>query len=478
MKKLVLFFLFLVCSAWQPESLLAQTMLVSDAISIRNDYGYELIGRLRDRILVFRDKYNDFEIQAYDTQMRLAWSRTLEDIDSKGIQIVAVVAGKNDFSVIHKIRRHGYAVLRIHKYDPGANLIDSMLIKDYGERLFNPPVLNYIYSEDRNCIAVYNTSDRSNLEVTCFQLDKMQVLWDKTFELKQEFDEYSPPAMVLSNKGDFYLLSEENNRSRKMDEHTMNILQVQNNTDRLAKVPLPNFLTSSAKCIFDNKNNQLVVAGLYSEKNKENANGAFYLRMTAGANAPQVLRYEPFDDKFVSILRQKDVSDDGKGISDSEVRQLVLRQDGGAVMVVERSHQLQRGASSGRGFWRDGMRLVIDYYFDDVYVLGFQPDGQPQWKTVLHKKQYSQDDEGTFSSFFLFMNQDKLRFMFNDEIKYENTCSEYVLTPLGEFDRNSLLTTVNQSLRLRFRDALQLNSGECLIPSEFRNKLRLVLLRW
>lgn len=42
--------------------------------------------------------------------------------------------------------------------------------------------------------------------------------------------------------------------------------------------------------------------------------------------------------------------------------------------------------------------------------------------------------------------------------------AKIVLTPVGEFDRNSLLTTVNQNLRLRFRDALQLNGGECLIP--------------
>ena len=30
----------------------------------------------------------------------------------------------------------------------------------------------------------------------------------------------------------------------------------------------------------------------------------------------------------------------------------------------------------------------------------------------------------------------------------------------------------------RFRDAMQLNANECLVPSEFRNKLRLVLLKF
>lgn len=151
------------------------------------------------------------------------------------------------------------------------------------------------------------------------------------------------------------------------------------------------------------------MAGLYSEKNRERANGAFYIRLASGSSVPQVVHNEPFDEKFLSILRQKDAGDDSKGVEEAEVKQLVLRQDGGVVMVVERNHQLQRGASAGRGFWRDGMRLVINYYYDDLFVLGIQPDGKPQWKTVLHKKQYSQDDEGTFSSFFLFLNSDKMR---------------------------------------------------------------------
>ena len=75
-------------------------------------------------------------------------------------------------------------------------------------------------------------------------------------------------------------------------------------------------------------------------------------------------------------------------------------------------------------------------------------------------------------------NSDRMRFFFNDEIKYENTCSSYELNPLGEYDRNSLLNTLNQSLRLRFRETMQLNYHECLVPSEFRGRLKIVLLKF
>lgn len=473
----VLFFLqFAVCVF--PLGLSAQSMFVSEGISIRNDYGYELIGRLRDRILLFRDKFDDFEVQAFDNQMRLSWTRGMEDLNNRGVQILSVVGGKNDFSVIHKVRRRSRTVLRVHKYDPGANLIDSMTVKDYGDRLFTPPVLDIVRSDDKNCFVVFNTAEHGKLEITCFRLDKMQMLWDKTVTVDDDFYESGLKAMALSNTGEFFLVNERNNRRSKIEGHEFQIMRFTGNTTQISRVPLEEYMTNDMRFIYDNNNRRLVAAGLYADKNRDRARGLFYLSMTPGDTTGKVLRYEPFDDKFISVLRQKDVSDDTKGVEDADVKQLILRQDGGVVLVVERQHEIQRGSAAGRGFWREGMRMVMDFYYDDVFIIAIHPDGRSHWKTVLHKKQYSQDDEGTFSSFFLVRGSDKLRVLFNDEIKYENTCSEYVISPDGDFDRNSLVNTLGQNLRLRFRDALQISAGECLIPSEFRNKLRLVLLRF
>jgi hypothetical protein len=282
--------------------------------------------------------------------------------------------------------------------------------------------------------------------------------------------------MTLSNAGDFFIVNERNNRRSKIEEHEFYILRVNAASDLVMRVPTPDFLTSDVRFTYDNLNKRLVAAGLYADKNRDRANGVFF--MTAENEREKSVRFEPFDDKFISVLRQKDVADDTKGIAEAEIKQLIPRHDGGVVLIAERQHEIQRGSSAGRGFWREGMRMVIDFYYDDVFVIALHPNGQTHWKTVLHKKQYSQDDEGTFSSFFMLRNADKLRFMFNDDIKYENTCSEYVLSPAGDFDRNSLLNTVGQNLRLRFRDALQISTDECLVPSEFRNKLRLVLLRF
>lgn len=472
-----LIFFLLLFFTWN-NSVSAQEALVSDPISIRNDYGYEVIGRMRDRVLLFRDKYDQFEVQAFDMNMRLSWNKELDDLGRHGIQILMVLGGKNDFSVVFKQRFRGRTLLRLHKYDPGANLIDSMTVKDYGENVFTPPTLDVLKSEDRNVVVVYNNADRVLLDAVCFRLDKMTVLWDKIIHYEYDFSENGLEGLVVNNNGNMFIIAEFNNRKSKIEEHEYRIIHVQSDMEEIIHIPMPEFLTNQVQFVYDNLNQRLVGAGFFSDRNRDRSKGTFFLKIITGAEQTYLLNYEPFDDKFISILRQKDVEDDNKGISEADVVQLILRQDGGVLLFAEMHHEIQRGASAGRGFWREGMRMVVDYYYDDTFVIAIQPNGKPQWKTVLHKKQYSQDDEGTFSSFFAMKTPDKIHVLFNDEIKYESTCSEYLLTPVGAFDRNSLINTVGQSLRLRFRDALQINTNECLIPSEFRNKLKLVLLRY
>ncbi len=472
-------FLFtLLCALFLPTpQLSSQNVLVSEGLSIRNDYGYEIIGRLRDRILLFRDRFNEFEVQAFDNQMRLVWSKELSDLDRKGMQVLAVVPGRNDFSVVYKVRRRSNTVLRIHKYDPGAMLIDSMTVKNYGERMFNPPVLDVVKSDDRNAIVVYNSSERGKLELVCARVDKMQVSWDKTLMLEEEYDEDRVKDMVVSNGGDYFIITEHSNRKSKLENHHFEVLRVNAHGDHLRRIALRDFLTTDVRFAYDNLNQCLVAGGLFGEKSNDRSNGSFFLRVGA-TESSDVVRYEAFEDKFMSILRRKDVEDDSRGLLDAKVGQIMVRQDGGLVMIAERQHEVLRGSAAGRGFWRDGVRSIVDFYYDDMFAIGMLPDGHIHWKTVLHKRQYSQDDDGTFSSYFLFKNADRLRFLFNDEIKYDNSCSEYVLTPSGAFDRNSLPLAISQNLRLRFRDGLQISASECLIPSELRNKLKLVLVQY
>ena len=56
--------------------------------------------------------------------------------------------------------------------------------------------------------------------------------------------------------------------------------------------------------------------------------------------------------------------------------------------------------------------------------------------------------------------------------------SEYVIQGNGKHERNSVLSTENQDIRLQFRASVQTGAREFIVPSERRNRLRLVRVRF
>ena len=201
--------------------------------------------------------------------------------------------------------------------------------------------------------------------------------------------------------------------------------------------------------------------------------GFYFIRYRTGLNAE--IHMLPFDESLLTEVNGRNV-DVSRGLSDFTVQKVALRQDGGAVVIAELVKEFSRRSSlpmqrDNGSFVRDGW---VDYYFEDMILFAINPDGTEHWKEVLRKRQYSQDDDAIYSSFFLFKTPERLRFLFNDEIKQENTVGGYEVTGKGYIERKTVFNTDYQRLKLRFRDGVQVANNECIVPSERNNKLNLV----
>ena len=131
----------------------AQTVTVSEDLSLRNDIGYEIIGELKGQLLLFRDKNTDFEIHAFDKGMHQTWEKDLE-LDKRYPKPLAIFSNQDNFSLFYRFREKGKTVLKVHKYDAGANLIDSTIVKDFGF-LFFTPNFEFTPSEDKSKVLIY-----------------------------------------------------------------------------------------------------------------------------------------------------------------------------------------------------------------------------------------------------------------------------------------------------------------------------------
>lgn len=452
----------------------AQEIMVSDEFQLRSDLDYALIGELKGRVLLFRDLQNSFEVQAYDQNMRSSWTKELA-LKKRAPEVLAINTIGDEFTIVYKHRKGGETTIRTHRYDASANLIDSLTIVDLGYLFFTPD-FTVVRSEDRSKLLIYYVEKQRILRAHVFDNVQMKLLWSRSFEP----DDYRWAEDILhvdvDNKGVMHYVIEKDNYRAQRKSSSFDIYQYP-----VGESDLLNFHEVELKedlniydlyFRYDNQNNRLTAGGFYYYNSSSRAEGYFFFTYPDQA-MQHIVSYHKFSESFVETIIGKDIRKN-RGLEEVKIQDVVLRQDGGILIIGEEARNFQRRLASTNRMVYDGVaRSITDFYYNDIFTLCLHPDGKLDWEKIMHKKQYSQDDFGVFSSFFLFKNPASLRFIFNDEIKLENTVSQYALFSSGRTDRTSLLSTTNLNLRLRFRDAVQISPTKILVPSERRNRVRI-----
>ncbi len=470
MKYLIyIFLLFFVSSAK------AQTVSVSDEIILRNDFSYDILGLYDERTLLFRNKIYKQEIQVFDPEMNMIREKeiTLEDRKSN---VIGVLGSEEFFSIIYNYRKKGDVFVMMKQFDGDLTPIDSNVVIKVFESQLLTPSFEFERSENRRYGLVYTTDRDNELDVMVIDIDNQRLLWENKFvftgtNLRRDFRN-----ITVSDEGEMFLMLEKNNLASRMDEHVIEYYKYGKGYQSALSsfVPLPNMISFDINFKYDNVNKSISTVGLYSDKNFSRTNGVYLMRhkfSSDRATEPTIINFP--EDMLLDIYG-KNVGGD-RGIADLEIQDILLRQDGGIMLIAEiKKEYSRRPYYTERTYYGSNYNYQTDFHYEDLVVFSIHPDGTNHWNTVLHKRQYSHDDNAIYSSFFVFKTPSKIRLVYNDEISRENTVSEYVIRGNGELIRNSLMSTEYQNLQLRFRDAVQVSSTEFIVPSQRQLKLNLV----
>jgi len=455
----------------------AQVLTLSDELTMRSDTEYDLVGKLGGRVMLLQDRGTKHLLTAYDRNMRQSWEKELE-LRGRNIRLLTTIAKQDGtgFDLLYLFRKGGRNFLQLDNYNPAGNLRDSVTLLDLGAFGYTPE--DDIYrSDDETKLLVIISEQQSKARCLGIDLAEGTLMYDQELEPEKFFFGDDFMQAEIDNAGNTYFIVQRDNFKSKRKDHEYEVYTVAPTKQFTSfNVPMGDSLTYDIFFRFDNKNQRLVAGGLYTTKDFTRADGYFWLRIDPNDAATAKPDFTPFPLSLIKNVEGKKYNKKNPGIDELSVRDLVLRKDGGGLVITERNRQLERRSNASRTqvINNYGIRPLVDYHYDELIVFSVHPDGDPHWSNILHKKQYSQDDGGVYSSYFLMENPRSLRFLFNDEIRFENTVSEYVVNGRGEFDRNSLFHTRDLDLRLRFRDGVQVAGNELILPSENRNKLRLV----
>jgi len=200
-----------------PLSFQAQTITVSEGLSIRNDIAYHLIGDLKGNLLLFREEATESEVQAFSRSLHLSWKKKIE-LDKKHPEVIDVIETRQDFSVIYQFIRKGDLILKVHKYNPAANMIDSVTIKNYGS-FYNPPYFEVVYSENKKVMLLYYVEGNNEIHALAFNLAEMKIMWEKILAPNDIIFSRDFHQMVVDNAGNMHLIFHKDNRKSKQKEH-------------------------------------------------------------------------------------------------------------------------------------------------------------------------------------------------------------------------------------------------------------------
>ncbi len=141
-----------------------------------------------------------------------------------------------------------------------------------------------------------------------------------------------------------------------------------------------------------------------------------------------------------------------------DLDKLMVREDGTTVLVGEQ-YYVKSMTSSSTTNGITSSRTDYYYYFNDIIVINIDKEGEIGWATKIHKYQWSANDGGFFSSYFLAMKDNRMFFVFNDDPrnmestlpskKHVGVTNKKTVTVLAELDEKGEL---NKRMLFGYKD--------------------------
>ena len=461
----------------------AQEVEISSFEKINSNIPYlKILGKNNMGTLIHRYGKKTDLIISYDDELDVQWKKSI-NFRQKGVSIARVEIVPDGLLIFYRKKEGNDLRLYAQKavgdlQFKGSPIFLGDLKGTRGERV------KVILSKDKRKVAtyiVYPQKDGTTIINTNLMDRDLKILSQNETVLSVRERPAILKKVYVNNEGLFFFVSGERaNRKRKdfaANTYWVSILNPGQSTIEEIELHQPGIYLKEVEVGIDNINNNVVLAGLFANRSANIASGMFYTVIDLESMEYLQKRFEEFNSELVTKLTGKSKNKTG-GLSSFKVDQLILRQDGGAIMVTESEFTTTetRGAPS---FYPSMFYSTITYtyyHYNDLLVFSIHPDGTTHWHKIIRKKQFSEGDDGFYSSYNLSFDRNEMQFIFNEEVSANTAIIKHSINGIGEMEKEIILGDIRDEILLVPRLGKQIGSKELILPSIFRNKLRLVKL--
>lgn len=256
--------------------------------------------------------------------------------------------------------------------------------------------------------------------------DKMKLLWTKEIELPFADQNFAFSSFKVADNGDVYIMGrlwkDKKEREKKEVNYKYIIMELseEGTTFNQYEVDLDEKYVSTMRMRL-NDQNELLCGGFYTVYDSYGSLGSFFVKINRETGKMTHKSFEPFDERFIvedldkrakKKANKRMDKDKNVGISQLELDDLILREDGGAVIIGEQRWIESRTTTDSQG----NTRTYYIYHNNDIILVNIDPAGNIEWNSKIPKVQTMRNSD-YFSSYLLAVSGSDMFFIFNDNPK-------------------------------------------------------------
>ncbi len=214
----------------------------------------------------------------------------------------------------------------------------------------------------------------------------------------------------------------------------------------------------------------ITLTGIYGDRDRTGVSGLFFLRVNFASKKVIDQGFSEFGKDFITQNwsdKAKERADrrEQKGKGDPQLFNYVMRQneildDGSIVGSIEQYYVVENTYFDPR---TGTTRTTYTYYYNDIIAYKIGVNGNFDWLKRVGKYQVSTNDGGPYSSYARFLNNGKLCFVYNDNVKNYDDGGNYIpeKTYAANFTKKKNVVALAE---------IDLNTGELVQKTFFDRK--------
>ena len=438
---------------------------------------FTVAGKVGEKLYVYRGSSDGYYLDAYNAAMERQATVILDFMPRRAFG-TKFITYTDKIIVLYQVTESSRVIQYATLLDADGRLVKDPVQVDEVKASFlggRSGLYNYAISHNKQHIVIYGAGTRG-AELSA------RVVWLDTSLNKNSISETQYTADnnisfgegVVNDKGEFMVPVYTPYGARDYaDRVWMLSLNMGGKAFNAVEMPLNGLFTAGTYMELSLAGDRVYAGGFYSDKKNGNFEGIIYTYYDVAEKTFKEFKTIAFSERMRNATGERNLK---RAFNDFQVRQLIVRNDGGFVLIAEDFFITTRNSyNQGFGYYSwyypTMSASVREYNYGDILAVSCNGNGDPEWAEFIRKMQYSQEDGGLFSSYALINTGGSLGFLFND---FNTTHSKIQLASLdagGKAVVKSLTGYSNEDPDWLPKSGRQVSAKEFVAPCLKRNQI-------